>query len=157
MTDDESSSIFLSDAITDGENWAEKQNATSGRMPVDAAVPVTGGYVAENRDATNAFRAGENGLFDLHDGRRILRLCMAAYKAAEEGREVNLRDADLSEYTRRRPRGSERATGGGDGYSTRLSVRPSSALRRAVSIIRWTSRQNAGLLGPSESTSSSRQ
>jgi len=58
MTDDESSSIFLSDAITDGENWAEKQNATSGRMPVDAAVPVTGGYVAENRDATNAFRGG---------------------------------------------------------------------------------------------------
>jgi predicted dehydrogenase len=99
VTDEESSSVFFSDAVGDGEGWAEKQNATTGRMPVDAATPVTSGFVAENRDAVDAFRDGENGLLDLEDGRRILRLCMAAYKAAETGQEVDLGDADLSTYT----------------------------------------------------------
>ena len=99
VTDEEASSVFFSDTVGDGEGWAEKQNATSGRMPVDGATPVTSGFVAENRDAVEAFRNGENGLLDLDDGRRILRLCMAAYKAAETGREVNLDDADLSTYT----------------------------------------------------------
>ena len=47
----------------------------------------------------NVCRRGENGFFDLHDGRDVLELCMAAYKSAEAGREVDLRAADLSGYT----------------------------------------------------------
>lgn len=97
--DEESSSVFFSDAAAAGEGWAEKQTATSGRMPVAGAGVVTGGFVGENRDAVESFRAGENGAFNLHDGRRVLRLCMAAYRAAETGTEVDLRETDLEGYT----------------------------------------------------------
>jgi len=67
-------------------------------MPIAAADVVKSGFVAENRDAVAAFREGEHGLLDLNDGIRILRLCMAAYKAAEEGADVDLRQADLTDY-----------------------------------------------------------
>lgn len=98
VSDETSSSVFFSDAVAGEEGWAEKQQATSGRMPVSAAVTVTSGYVAENRDAVDAFRRGEYGSLDLEDGRNVLELCMAAYKAAETGREVRLADASLAEY-----------------------------------------------------------
>ena len=98
LSDDSSSSVFLSDELGEGEGWAEKQTATSGRMPIAAADVVKSGFVAENRDAVAAFREGEHGLLDLNDGIRILRLCMAAYKAAEEGADVDLRQADLTDY-----------------------------------------------------------
>ena len=99
LSDDESSSVFFSDDLGEGEGWAEKQTATSGRMPIAAADVVESGFVAENRDAVSAFREGQNGGLDLHDGVRILRLCMAAYKAAEDGEDVVLADADLEGYT----------------------------------------------------------
>ncbi|RQG99195.1 Gfo/Idh/MocA family protein [Natrarchaeobius oligotrophus] len=108
VADEESSSVFFSDSAGNGEGWAEKQTATSGRMPIDAASAVTGGFVAENRDAVDAFRDGENGMLDLEDGRRILRLCMAAYRAAETGQEVDLRTVDLSTYTPPPARGRQR-------------------------------------------------
>jgi predicted dehydrogenase len=98
VSDETSSSVFLSDALTGGEGWAEKQQATSGRMPLSPVSEITGGFVAENRDAVEAFRNGENGRFDLYDGLRVLRLCMAAYKAAEDGEEIVLADADLEGY-----------------------------------------------------------
>jgi predicted dehydrogenase len=97
--DESNQSVFFSDALASDAGWAEKQNATSGRMPIDAAEVVTGGYVAENADAVAAFDAGENGALDLHDGRDVLELCMAAYRSAETGEEVVLADADLGEYT----------------------------------------------------------
>lgn len=97
-SDDDASSVFLSDALADGEGWAEKQNATSGRMPIAAATVVTGGYVGENRDAVQAFRAGENGRLDLADGERTLRLCMAAYMAAEETESVDPSTSQLERY-----------------------------------------------------------
>ena len=99
LSDETSSSVFLSDAVGDDEGWAEKQNATSGRTPIAAADVVKGGFVAENRDAVESFRAGENGELDLTDGYRVLRTCMAAYKSAEEGREVVFAEADLESYT----------------------------------------------------------
>jgi predicted dehydrogenase len=98
-SDDDSSSVFFSDDLGEGDGWAEKQVATSGRMPIAAGAVVDGGFVAENRDAVEAFRAGENGTLDVEDGLRVLRICMAAYKAAEEGEEVDLRSADLEGYT----------------------------------------------------------
>ena len=99
VTDETSSSVFFSDKLSDGGEWAEKQNSTSGRMPVAAADVFNGGYVTENRDAVQAFRNGENGSLDLHDGKRFLRLCLAAYKSAETGEEVDLQSADLTTYT----------------------------------------------------------
>jgi len=98
VTDESSSSVFFSDEIGDASGWAEKQNATSGRMPVTGATVVDGGYVAENRDAIESFRANENGRFDVRDGLSVVRLCMAAYRAAEEGETVDLRSTDLSGY-----------------------------------------------------------
>jgi len=98
LSDETSSSVFFSDELGDGDGWAEKQNATSGRMPIAAADVVKGGYVAENRDAVAAFREGENAMLDLYDGLRMLRLCMAAYKAAETGEEIDPRTADLESY-----------------------------------------------------------
>ena len=97
-SDDDASSVFFSDELASGEGWAEKQTATSGRMPIGGAGVVNGGFVAENRDAVDAFREGRNGRFDLHDGERVLRLCMAAYKSAEDGAEVRLAETDLSSY-----------------------------------------------------------
>ncbi len=98
VTDEESSSVFFSDDLGDGEGWAEKQTATSGRLPVAAAFEVEEGFVAENRDAVAAFRAGEHGMLDLADGLQVLEICMAAYKAAEEGREITFDAVDLSGY-----------------------------------------------------------
>jgi predicted dehydrogenase len=99
LSDDAASSVFFSEDLGDGEGWAEKQTATSGRIPIAAADVVKSGFVAENRDAVAAFRVGENAAIDLHDGVRILRLCMAAYKAAEDGTDVDLDAVDLTEYT----------------------------------------------------------
>jgi predicted dehydrogenase len=96
-TDETSSSVFLSEAVGAGEGWAEKQNATSGRLPV-AGSEVDGAYVAENRDAVGAFRRGEDATLDVEDGARVVRLCMAAYRAAETGTEVDPRSADLDGY-----------------------------------------------------------
>jgi predicted dehydrogenase len=96
--DEESSSVFLSDELGGGGGWAEKQNATSGRMPLAGATVVESGFVAENRDAVAAFRAGENGRLDFADGERVLRLCMAAYMAAEEGADVDPTDPALESY-----------------------------------------------------------
>jgi predicted dehydrogenase len=98
VTDETASSVFLSDEVGGGEGWAEKQNATSGRMPVAGNTVVDGGFVAENRDAIDSFRAGENAALDVEDGLGIVRLCMAAYRAAEEGETVDLRTADLEGY-----------------------------------------------------------
>jgi len=98
VTDESASSVFFSDAVGEGEGWAEKQNATSGRMPVGGATVVDGGYVAENRDAVESFRAGENGQFDVDDGLEVVRLCMAAYRAAETGETVDLQSTDLEGY-----------------------------------------------------------
>lgn len=97
-TDESSSSVFFSDALGDGAGWAEKQTATSGRMPIGSAPEVRGGYVAENRDAVAAFRTGRDATLDLGFGKDILELCMAAYKAAEEGTEVDLQNSSLDEY-----------------------------------------------------------
>ena len=97
-TDESSSSVFFADAASGGEGWAEKQTATSGRMPIAAAPTVTGGFVAENRDAVNAFRTGENGLLDLSFGQEILRLCMAAYKSDETGQTLDMRDTSVESY-----------------------------------------------------------
>ncbi len=98
MTDESAESVFFSDAATEGEGWLEKQTASSGRMPVGGASSVNSGFVAENRDATDAFANGEDGMLDLGFGYGILELCMGAYKAAEEERTMTLGDPSLVEY-----------------------------------------------------------
>ncbi|MFB6136421.1 MAG: Gfo/Idh/MocA family protein [Halobacteriaceae archaeon] len=98
-TDNDSKSVFFSDELAGGEGWAEKQNASAGQMPISAGAVFDGGFVAENRDAVEAFRRGENAALDLTDGRRVMEVCMAAYRAAETGEDVDVREADLTSYT----------------------------------------------------------
>lgn len=98
VSDDAARSVFFSDAVADEESWVEKQQASSGRMPVGAADVVNSGYVAENRDAIRSFESGTNARVDLHDGARVIELCMAAYKSAEDGEDVALDSVSLEEY-----------------------------------------------------------
>ncbi|GAA0464892.1 Gfo/Idh/MocA family oxidoreductase (plasmid) [Halococcus dombrowskii] len=97
VTDETASSVFFSDELDEGEGWAEKQTATSGRMPV-AGELVDGAMLAENHDAVEAFRRGENGFLDIEDGLAVMELCMAGYRAAETGAAVDPRVVDLSGY-----------------------------------------------------------
>lgn len=99
VSDESQKSVFFSDAVSGDEGWAEKQNATSGRMPIAAGSSVAGGYVAENRDAIDAFRNGENGLLDVYHGRDVMELCMAAYRSAETGARIDLAETDLTAYS----------------------------------------------------------
>ncbi len=55
------------------------------------------GYVDENVDAVTAFREGRSALLDFDYGVEIVRLTMAAYLSAEQGRVVDLTDPATNE------------------------------------------------------------
>ncbi len=88
--------IFIGDAaaagVTNAELALEKSTASQGLLAVQPNEPDLYGYVDENVDAVRAFRAGASALLDWHYGREIVRLTMAAYLSAEEGRVVDLTD-----------------------------------------------------------------
>lgn len=90
--------IFVGDvaasSVADAEVALEKSTATHGLMAVQPNEADLYGYVDENVDAVAAFRAGTDALLDFDDGLEVVRLTMAAYLSAEEGRTVDLRDAE---------------------------------------------------------------
>jgi predicted dehydrogenase len=90
--------IFVGDvaasSVADAEVALEKSTATHGLMAVQPNEADLYGYVDENVDAVAAFRAGSDALLDFDDGLEVVRLTMAAYLSAEEGRTVDLRDAE---------------------------------------------------------------
>jgi predicted dehydrogenase len=69
-----------------GEDLVEKQNAEIGLMPVVASEPVAYGYEAEDRHFVRAFLKGETPLLTFDDGLEVVRLLMAAYMSAEQGK-----------------------------------------------------------------------
>lgn len=73
-----------------GEDLIEKQNAEMGLMPVVASEAAAYGYEAENRHFTRAFLRRETPLLTFHDGLEVVKLLMAAYRSAEEGRTIEL-------------------------------------------------------------------
>jgi predicted dehydrogenase len=89
--------IFVGDvaasSVADAELALEKSTASHGLLAVQPNEPDLYGYVDENVDAVAAFRAGSDALLDFDDGLEVVRLTMAAYLSAEEGRTVDLRDA----------------------------------------------------------------
>ncbi len=89
--------VFVGDAaaasVTDAEHALEKATASHGLLAIQPNEPDLYGYTDENVDAATAFRAGRSGLLDLDYGLEIVRLTMAAYLSAEEGRAVDLTDA----------------------------------------------------------------
>ena len=71
-----------------GEDLVEKQNAEVGQMPVVASEAVAYGYEAEDRHFVRAFLGKEPTILTWHDGLDVVRLLMAAYMSAEQGKTV---------------------------------------------------------------------
>jgi predicted dehydrogenase len=98
--------IFVGDAavasVGDAELALEKSTASHGLLAVQPNEPDLYGYTDENVEALAAFRDGHDGLLSFDYGLEIVRLTMAAYKSAEEGRVVDLTDpatrAALDDY-----------------------------------------------------------
>ncbi len=88
--------IFIGDAaaagVADAELALEKSTASQGLLAVQPNEPDLYGYVDENVDAVQAFTNNGRALLDWAYGREIVRLTMAAYLSAEEGRTIDLTD-----------------------------------------------------------------
>ena len=88
--------VFIGDAaaasVADAETALEKATASRGLLAVQPNEPDLYGYVDEHIDALAAFERGESALLDLDYGLEIVRLTMACYLSAEEGRVVDLTD-----------------------------------------------------------------
>jgi predicted dehydrogenase len=69
-----------------GEDLVEKQNAEVGQMPVVADEAVAYGYEAEDRHFVRAFLGKEAPRLTWQHGVDVVRLLMAAYQSAEQGR-----------------------------------------------------------------------
>jgi predicted dehydrogenase len=88
--------VFVGDdaatSVADVEGALEKSTASRGLLAVQPNEPDLYGYTDENVDAVDAFRDGRSGLLDFEFGLDVVRLTMAAYLSAEQGRAVDLRD-----------------------------------------------------------------
>jgi predicted dehydrogenase len=89
--------VFVGDAaaaaVADSELALEKATATRGLLTIQPNEPDLYGYTDEHVDALAAFRDGRSALLDFEYGLEIVRLTMAAYMSAEQGRVVDLTDA----------------------------------------------------------------
>ena len=92
--------LFFSREVSgrSGEDLIEKQNAEMGLMPVVAGEPVAYGYEAENRHYVNAFLGRVEPMLTFHDGLEVVKLLMAAYQSAEEGRTIQLPVAGIEKF-----------------------------------------------------------
>lgn len=71
-----------------GEDLVEKQNAEMGLMPVVAGEAAAYGYEAEDRHFVRAFLGKEEPLITFDDGLEVVRILMAAYQSAEQGKTI---------------------------------------------------------------------
>jgi predicted dehydrogenase len=98
--------LFIGDAaaasVADAEQALEKATASQGLLAVQPNEPDLYGYTDEHVDAVAAFRDGRDALLDFEYGLEVVRLTMAAYQSAEQGRAVDLTDdatrAELEDY-----------------------------------------------------------
>ena len=90
--------VFIGDSaastVADAELALEKATASQGLLAIQPNEPDLYGYTDENVDALAAFRSGRSALLDFDDGFEIVRLTMAAYLSAEEGRTIDLTDPE---------------------------------------------------------------
>ena len=92
--------LFFSRAVTGqvGEDLIEKQNAEVGLMPVVAGEAAAYGYENEDRHFARVFLGKETPRLTFHDGLEVVRLLMAAYQSAEQGRTLAFPPEGLDEY-----------------------------------------------------------
>lgn len=81
-----------------GEDLVEKQNAEVGQMPVVADEAVAYGYEAEDRHFVRAFLGKEPCKLTWHDGLDVVRLLMAAYQSAEQGKTLSFPSKGLDAF-----------------------------------------------------------
>ena len=93
--------VFFSRKVTgsEGEDLVEKQNAESGGMPVVSNEAEVYGYTAENRHMVESFMNGKRPEENFDDGLEVTRLLMAAYMSAEQGKTIQLPNADIDTFT----------------------------------------------------------
>jgi predicted dehydrogenase len=72
-----------------GEDLVEKQNAEFGQMPVVANEAAAYGYEAEDRHFVRAFLGYLPPALTFEDGLAVVRILMAAYMSAEQGRTLD--------------------------------------------------------------------
>lgn len=82
--------LFFSRAVQgkSGEDLVEKQNAEVGQMPVVANEAAAYGYEAEDRHFVRAFLGKEKLRLTWEDGLDVVRLLMAGYQSAEQGKTI---------------------------------------------------------------------
>jgi predicted dehydrogenase len=80
--------LFFSREVTGraGEDLVEKQNAEQGVMPVVPEEFLAYGYTNEDRHFVRVFLGKEKPLLTWDDGVEVVRMLMAAYQSAEQGR-----------------------------------------------------------------------
>jgi predicted dehydrogenase len=80
--------LFFSREVTGraGEDLVEKQNAEQGVMPVVPEEYLAYGYTNEDRHFVRAFLGEEQALLTFDDGLEVVKLLMAAYQSAEQGK-----------------------------------------------------------------------
>ncbi|MDZ4865617.1 MAG: Gfo/Idh/MocA family oxidoreductase [Gemmatimonadota bacterium] len=81
-----------------GEDLVEKQNAEMGLMPVVANEAAAYGYEAENRHFVRVFLGLEEPLLTWDDGLDVVRILMAAYQSAEQGKTLKFPPAGLDSF-----------------------------------------------------------
>ena len=93
--------VFFSRKVTgsEGEDLVEKQNAESGGMPVVSNEAEVYGYTAENRHMVQSLMNGKRPEEYFNDGLEVTRLLMAAYMSAEQGKTIQLPNADIDTFT----------------------------------------------------------
>ncbi|MFN8652138.1 MAG: Gfo/Idh/MocA family oxidoreductase [Gemmatimonadales bacterium] len=81
-----------------GEDLVEKQNAEMGLMPVVADEAVAYGYEAENRHFVRVFLGKEEPILTWEDGLEVVRVLMAAYQSAEQGKTVSFPPSGIDKF-----------------------------------------------------------
>jgi predicted dehydrogenase len=81
-----------------GEDLVEKQNAEIGLMPVVANEAAAYGYEAENRHFVRAFLGKEEPILTWDDGLDVVRILMAAYQSAEQGKTLRFPPNGLDRF-----------------------------------------------------------
>jgi predicted dehydrogenase len=92
--------VFFSRAVRApaGEDLLEKQNADIGLMPVVANEAAAYGYENEDRHFVRVFLGKEEPLLTFDDGVDVVRILMAAYQSAEQGKTLAFPPRGLDKF-----------------------------------------------------------